>query len=106
MPGLRSVYPDAVFIQAHRDPTTVIASISQLIRGLRDATDPESGERYTVKRYESTKSVGQEGWRHESIRLIPDNPDRERYPILEFTPEDAADLRVVAEFIQAHRQRV
>jgi hypothetical protein len=35
MPGLRSVYPDAVFVQPHRDPTTVIASISQLIRGLR-----------------------------------------------------------------------
>ena len=31
---------------------------------------------------------------------IPDNPDRERYPILAFTPEDDADLRVVAEFIQ------
>lgn len=36
MPALRSVYPDAIFIQPHRDPTTVIASISQLIRVLRD----------------------------------------------------------------------
>jgi hypothetical protein len=35
MPGLRAVYPDAVFVQPHRDPTTVIASISQLIRALR-----------------------------------------------------------------------
>jgi hypothetical protein len=35
MPGLRAVYPDAVFVQSHRDPTTVIASISQLIRSLR-----------------------------------------------------------------------
>jgi hypothetical protein len=36
MPGLRAVYPDAIFVQPHRDPTTVIASISQLIRVLRD----------------------------------------------------------------------
>ena len=36
LPALRAVYPDAVFIQPHRDPTTVIASISQLIRVIRD----------------------------------------------------------------------
>lgn len=36
MPALREVYPDAIFVQPHRDPTTVIASISQLIRVIRD----------------------------------------------------------------------
>jgi len=36
MPALRSVYPDAVFVQPHRDPTSVIASVSQLIFSLRD----------------------------------------------------------------------
>ena len=66
----------------------------------RHMADPETGGSYTVKRYKSTKSTGEEGWRHESIQLIPDNPDRERYPILAFTLEDDADLRVVAEFIQ------
>jgi len=35
MHELRSVYPDAIFIQPHRDPATVIASISQLIRVIR-----------------------------------------------------------------------
>lgn len=35
LPALRSVYPDALFIQPHRDPTTVIASISQLISVIR-----------------------------------------------------------------------
>lgn len=35
LPALRSVYPDAIFIQPHRDPTTVIASISQLISVIR-----------------------------------------------------------------------
>lgn len=44
LPELRSVYPDAIFVQPHRDPTTVIASISQLIRVIRtpayDEQDP------------------------------------------------------------------
>lgn len=67
----------------------------------RDFTDPETGGAYTVKRYQSQKVITEEGWRHERIRLIPDNPDRARFPILEFTPEDDADLRVIAEFVQS-----
>lgn len=66
----------------------------------RNFTDPETGGSYTVKRYESTKSTSEDGWSHERIRLIPDNPDRERFPVLEFSAEDDADLRVVAEFVQ------
>lgn len=34
--ALRRTYPDAIFIQPHRDPATVIASISQLIRVIRE----------------------------------------------------------------------
>src|SRR3546814_2944357 len=51
LPELRSVYPDAIFVQPHRDPTTVIASISQLIRVLRtpayDEQDPIRSEEHT-----------------------------------------------------------
>ncbi|MEA3300981.1 MAG: sulfotransferase [Pseudomonadota bacterium] len=35
LPELLKVYPDAVFVQPHRDPVTVIASISQLIWVIR-----------------------------------------------------------------------
>ena len=35
LPELTSVYPDATFVQLHRNPATVIASISQLIWVLR-----------------------------------------------------------------------
>lgn len=35
LPELRTVYPDAIFVQPHRDPTTVIASISELIHAIR-----------------------------------------------------------------------
>jgi hypothetical protein len=66
----------------------------------RDFTDPDTGGGYTVKRYESKKLTTEEGWSHERIRLMPDHPDRTAFPIIEFTPEDDADLRVIAEFIQ------
>jgi HNH endonuclease/Peptidase S24-like len=66
----------------------------------RDFTDPETGGGYTVKRYQSKKTTTGEGWSHKRIRLIPDNPDRAAFPVLEFTPEDDADMRVIAEFVQ------
>lgn len=66
----------------------------------RGFTDPETGGNYTVKRYQSKKAVTEQGWRHERIELVPDNPDRERFPVLTFTPEDDTDLRVISEFIQ------
>ena len=42
---------------------------------LQSALDPESGERFTVKRYFSEKVETEEGWRHRRIELRPDNPD-------------------------------
>jgi hypothetical protein len=35
LPALRSVYPDALFVQPHRDPVTVLASICRLIEVIR-----------------------------------------------------------------------
>ncbi len=66
----------------------------------RNMADPETGGSYTVKRYRSTKSTGEDTWQHESIDLVPDNPDHERFPILRFSPIDETDLQVIAEFIQ------
>ena len=63
---------------------------------LRDATDPETGERYTVKRYESEKAHGGDSWRHATITLKPINPDFE--PIV-LTGADEGQLQVVAELI-------
>ena len=64
---------------------------------LRDAKDPETGERYTVKRYESEKAADGESWRHERITLRPVNSAFE--PIL-LTGEDAAELHVIAELVE------
>ena len=63
---------------------------------LRDATDPETGQRYTVKRYKSEKAQEGDSWRHEKITLEPLNPDFE--PIV-LTGADEGELRVIAELV-------
>jgi len=64
---------------------------------LRDDPDPETGERYTVKRYESEKSETDDStWRHVKITLKPDNPNFR--PIV-LTYEDEGTVQVIAEFI-------
>jgi ATP-dependent helicase YprA (DUF1998 family)/phage repressor protein C with HTH and peptisase S24 domain len=64
---------------------------------LRAEVDPESGERYTVKQYESAKSTDADGtWRHLTITLRPLN--RNFQPI-ELTTEDEGSVAVIAEFL-------
>lgn len=41
---------------------------------LRDTTDPETGDRYTVKRYVSEKAADGDSWQHTRITLKPTNP--------------------------------
>ena len=67
---------------------------------LRDATDPESGERYTVKRYESEKTQSSDSWRHARIILTSVNP--EFAPII-LTDADEGRLQVVAELVEVLR---
>jgi type I restriction enzyme R subunit len=64
---------------------------------LRDSMDPETGERYTVKRYESEKVQDDDSWRHERITLRPVNPGFK--PIV-LTGTEEGDLQVIAEFVE------
>ena len=64
---------------------------------LRDATDPETGERYTIKRYESEKTRDGDSWYHASVTLKPINPDFE--PIV-LTGTDEGELQVIAELVE------
>jgi SOS-response transcriptional repressor LexA len=64
---------------------------------LRDVSDPDTGQRYTVKRYESRKAEKGDSWRHERITLKPMNPDFE--PIV-LTDVSAGDVQVIAEFVE------
>ena len=64
---------------------------------LRSALDPESGERFTVKRYHSEKVESEDGWRHSRIELRPENPDFE--PIV-LDAGQSEQLGVVAEVVE------
>ncbi len=64
---------------------------------LRDAIDPESGQRYTVKRYESEKAPDANSWRHVVITLKSVNPNFQ--PIV-LTGADDGQLRVIAELVE------
>jgi ATP-dependent helicase YprA (DUF1998 family) len=65
---------------------------------LRAETDPETGERFTIKRYESQKVKADDGaWRHLRVTLKPHNPAFE--PIV-LTTDDESIVHVVAEFVE------
>ena len=64
---------------------------------LRDAADPETGERYTVKRYESEKTSAGDAWRHSKITLKPVNPDFA--PII-LSGADEGKVQVIAEVVE------
>ncbi len=64
---------------------------------LRDTADPETGHRYTVKRYESEKARVGDSWRHTRITLKPTNPAFD--PIVLQDVDDEA-VQVIAELIE------
>ena len=63
---------------------------------LRDGVDPETGARYTVKRYESDKTSADDAWHHAAVRLKPLNPVFK--PIVLTGPGEGR-IEVVAEFV-------
>ena len=68
---------------------------------MRDDTDPESGQRYTVKRYGSEKAAEGDAWRHTRISLSPINLDFQ--PIVLTGTDSGADdgqFQVVAEVVE------
>ena len=71
-----------------------------VLAGLPDAVDPETGERFTVKRYRSEKQSTDDGpWRHVQITLEPLNPD---FGPIELVAEDdhgTGAVNILAEFV-------
>ena len=78
-----------------RSPVTGTRQGRTLLVQLRDAVDPDTDQRYTVKRYESRRVRRGDSWRHERIRLLPLN--REFDPI-EIGKED--EVQFVAELVE------
>ena len=64
---------------------------------LHDSIDPETGQRYTVKRYGSQKAQAGDSWQHTRITLRPANPDYEPIVLID-TGE--ATLKVIAELLE------
>ncbi len=69
---------------------------------MRDEIDPDTGERFTVKRYRSSKREDERGWRHVKITLEPVNPDFE--PIV-IAADDEAEVEIVAEVVRVLGRR-
>ena len=63
-----------------------------------DIADPELGGSYTVKVWDSDKTVSENGWRHREIRLMPDSDDGTFSPIIIRTADDS--LQVIAEVLE------
>ena len=64
---------------------------------LRDAVDPDTGQRFTVKRYRSEKTSDEDGWRHVRVVLEPVNPE---FQPIELTADDEDTVAVVAELVE------
>jgi len=64
---------------------------------LRDTSDPETSQRYTVKRYESEKANDGETWQHTRITLKPVNP---AFAPIVLKGADEQQLQVVAELVE------
>ena len=64
---------------------------------LHDTVDPDTGQRFTVKRYRSETTADEDGWRHVRIVLEPHNPDFE--PV-ELATDDEDSVAVVAELVE------
>jgi SOS-response transcriptional repressor LexA len=80
-----------------RAPVTGTRQSKIVLVQLRDSIDPDSGERYTVKRYLSEKVTDGDSWRHARITLKPINPD---FQPIELTGAEDGELQVVAEFVE------
>ena len=80
-----------------RAPVTGTRQGKTVLVQLRDTLDPETGQRYTVKRYQSEKVAGDDSWRHEKITLHPVNSDFD--PVI-LTSANQGELHVIAELVE------
>ena len=94
--SMEPLVPDGAYA-LFRSPVEGTRQGKTVLVQLRDAVDPETGARYTLKRYDSERIAAGDSWRHERITLKPANPDFD--PIV-LTPADEGGLDVVAELVE------
>ena len=64
---------------------------------LRHEVDPDTGERFTVKRYRSERTTDAAGWRHVRVTLEPTNPE---FLPIELAADDEDSVMVIAELVE------
>jgi len=64
----------------------------------RDIQDSDTGGQYTVKIYRSEKTVSEDSWSHQTIRLEPDSLDFNFKPLI-LESDTINELSVLGEFI-------
>jgi SOS-response transcriptional repressor LexA len=94
--SMEPVIPDGAYC-LFAAPVTGTRQGKTVLVQMRDATDPETGQRYTVKRYESEKTKDADSWRHAKITLKPVNPD---FQDIVLSGAEQGQLQVVAELIE------
>lgn len=70
--SMEPLIPDGAYV-LFTSPVTGTRNGRTVLVQLRDAKDPETGHRYTVKRYQSEKVRSGDSWRHSRIILAPLN---------------------------------
>ena len=89
LPELRAIYPDAMFVQPHRDPVTVMASICRLIEVLRSTAFAE----------QDRSALGEELlhlWHDGQMRMMTYRAEHPNLPIHDMRYRDLAADPVAA----------
>ena len=92
----KTAFPDGAWC-LFRAPVKGTRQGKTVLVQLRDGIDPETGQRFTVKRYASVKAQADDTWRHTRITLSPVNPD---FASIVLTPDGESDLEVIAELVE------
>ena len=98
---MEPLIPDGAYCLFRGPVEGTRSAVSAALVQYRDLTDPDTGESYTVKRYESKKLQHEDGtWEHEEIRLLPYNPEYAPIVLKNVSPGEFA---VIAEFLEILR---
>ena len=94
--SMEPLVPDGAYA-LFRSPVHGTRQGKTVLVQLRGAVDPETGARYTLKRYHSERAAAGDSWRHARITLQPLNP---AFAPIVLTAADEGELAVVAELVE------
>lgn len=97
--SMEPAIPDGAYC-VFSSPVTGTREGKTVLAVLRDEQDPETGERFTVKRYESRKATSDTSWRHDEVTLKPLNAE---FPPITIREDGGDRISVVAELVEVLR---